>query len=92
MKSWVKRAPITGNHVFGKDRCGHCVHAKEMLDASGLTYTYHDVIKNPRAVYEMVPRTKQEIGDKTPVTTPQVWIDGAYVGGADAVEEMLRTR
>lgn len=89
VKSYVARAEITGTHVFGKDRCGHCVRAKEMLERAGVAYTYHDVIKNPRAVYEMVPRAKAEIGEKTPVTTPQVWIDGAYVGGADALEARL---
>lgn len=89
VKSYVARADITGTHVFGKDRCGHCVRAKQMLDRAGIAYTYHDVIKNPRAVYEMVPRAKAEIGEKTPVTTPQVWIDGAYVGGADALERLL---
>ena len=87
--AWVGRAPISGNHVFGKDRCGHCVRAKEALERAGIAYTYHDVIKNPRAVYEMVPRAKAEIGEKTPVTTPQVWIDGAYIGGADALEKHL---
>ena len=89
VKSYVARAEITGTHVFGKDRCGHCVRAKEMLERAGVAYTYHDVIKNPRAVYEMVPRAKAEIGEKTPVTTPQVWIDGTYVGGADALEARL---
>ena len=89
VKAYVDRADISGTHVFGKDRCGHYVRAKEMLERAGVAYTYHDVIKNPRAVYEMVPRAKAEIGEKTPVTTPQVWIDGAYVGGADALEKHL---
>jgi glutaredoxin len=89
VKAWVGRATITGNHVFGKDRCGHCVRAKEMLDRAGIGYTYHDVIKNPCAVYEMVPRAKAEIGEKTPVTTPQIWLDGKYVGGADALQSAL---
>ena len=89
VKAYVERAAITGNHVFGKDRCGHCERAKEMLDRAGITYSYHDVIKNPRAVYEMVPRAKREIGEKTPVTTPQIWLDGKYVGGADGLEMHL---
>jgi glutaredoxin len=89
VKAWVGRSEITGNHVFGKDRCGHCVRAKEMLERKGIAFTYHDVIKNPRAVYEMVPRAKHEIGEKTPVTTPQVWLDGKYIGGADALEASL---
>lgn len=85
----VERTGMEGHHIFGKDRCGHCTRAKEMLDAAGIEYTYHDVVKNPRAVFEMVPRAKQHIGHRTPVTTPQIWLDGAYVGGADQLEEKL---
>ena len=92
VKAHVARSELTGNHVFGKDRCGHCTRAKALLDAQGISYTYHDVIKNPRAVYEMVPRTKREIGEKTPVTTPQIWLDGRYVGGADDLEARLSER
>ncbi|MEO1282825.1 MAG: glutaredoxin domain-containing protein [Pseudomonadota bacterium] len=89
VKQWVDRAELSGNHVFGKDRCGHCTRAKDALDAGGVAYTYHDVVKNPRAVYEVVPRAKREIGNHTPVTTPQIWLDGQYVGGADALEKHL---
>lgn len=89
IKHHVERAPLSGNHVFGKDRCGHCVRAKQALDAAGVQYQYHDVIKSPRALYEMVPRAKHNIGEKTPVTTPQIWLDGRYIGGADALEAHL---
>lgn len=92
VKVWVERADITGNHVFGKDNCGHCTRAKEALAAAGIGYTYHDVVKNPRAVYEVVPRAKQEIGHHTPVTTPQIWLDGRYVGGAEALDDLLSKR
>ena len=90
IKHHVERAELTGNHVFGKARCGHCDRAKSMLDQAGVDYAYHDVVKNPRAVYEMVPRVKKHIGQKTPVTTPQIWLDGRYVGGADQLEAHLR--
>ncbi|MEL7048582.1 MAG: glutaredoxin [Pseudomonadota bacterium] len=89
VKLWVERAGLKGNHVFGKDRCGHCTRAKDALNAAGISYDYHDVVKNPRALYEVVPRAKAEIGNHTPVTTPQIWIDGQYVGGADALDAFL---
>ncbi len=85
----VERAELSGTHVFGKDNCGHCTRAKEAMDRAGIAYTYHDVVKNPRAVYEMVPRTKKHIGERTPVTTPQIWIDGKFIGGADALDAHL---
>ena len=48
----VERSEIRGNHVFGKETCPHCVRAKGYLEAAGVDYAYHDVVRNPRALYE----------------------------------------
>lgn len=37
----------------------------------------------------MFPRVKAHIGEKTPVTVPQIWLDGEYIGGADQLSEKL---
>lgn len=79
----VQASELSGNVVYGKSGCPHCVRAKEYLDSKQIPYTYFDVVKEPRALYEMIPRAKQNIGEKTPVTVPQIWMDGKYVGGAD---------
>ncbi|MEL6298691.1 MAG: glutaredoxin domain-containing protein [Pseudomonadota bacterium] len=89
IRAHVKTSGIIGNVVFGKPGCPHCVRAKDKLDAAGVAYTYLDVVKNPRALYEMVSRVKPIIGDKTPVTVPQIWMDGSYVGGADALMSQM---
>ena len=81
--------PITGNHVFGKDGCPHCIHATDALKKSGVKYQYHDVIKKTHALYAMLARVKPMIGDKVPVTVPQIWLEGRYVGGADALKKYL---
>ncbi|MEL7487655.1 MAG: hypothetical protein AAGJ87_10635, partial [Pseudomonadota bacterium] len=39
--------------------------------------------------YEMLARVKPIIGEETPVTTPQIWLDGAYIGGADELGAKL---
>jgi len=83
IRAHVKRFDLPGNHVFGKDKCPHCTRAKTYLDDADIPYTYHDVVRNPSAMYEMLARVKPIIGEKTPVTTPQIWLDGSYVGGAD---------
>ncbi|MCY3841196.1 MAG: hypothetical protein OXH09_21545, partial [Gammaproteobacteria bacterium] len=49
----------------------------------------YGVVKDTRALYEMLARVKRIIGPKTPVTVPQIWIDGTYIGGADALKEVL---
>lgn len=83
MNEHVQHFPLEGTHLFGKEACKFCKRAKADLEAKGITYTYHDVVKNPGAMYEMLARVKPIIGAKTPVTMPQIWIDGAYIGGSD---------
>ncbi len=82
-----QRVSIEGSHFFGKDGCPHCVRAKEKLDRDGIPYQYHDVVKDEAAMYEMISRVKPIIGHKTPVTVPQIWLDGEYVGGADQLSK-----
>ena len=82
---------LGGNHVYGKPGCPHCAQAREALDAAGIEHAYHDVIADTRALYEMLARVKPLIGPKTPVTVPQIWIEGAYVGGADQLAAQLAT-
>ena len=89
IEAHTQRAAIEGNHLFGKETCPHCVRAKGYLDEAGIDYSYHDVVKNPRALYEMLGRVKPIVGPKTPITVPQIWIDGAYVGGADQLSEIV---
>ena len=86
----AQRAPLAGNHIFGKATCPHCIRAKDYLQQAGVANRYYDVVKDTRALYEMLARVKPIIGAKTPVTVPQIWIEGDYVGGADALKEILR--
>ena len=44
-------SPIQGNHAYGKATCPHCVRAKGYLEQAGVDYRYHDVVKDPRALY-----------------------------------------
>lgn len=85
----AKQNPLKGTHVFSKPGCEHCARAKGYMSDSGEDYKEHDVIAEPVALYEMLARVKPIIGDKTPVTMPQIWIDGVYVGGADELAECL---
>ncbi len=85
----ARRSPVDGNHLFGKASCPHCVRAKEYLDEAGIAYRYHDVVKEPRSLYEMLARVKPIVGPKTPITVPQIWIDSTYVGGADQLSGIV---
>jgi glutaredoxin len=86
----ARRSAIDGNHLFGKATCPHCQRAKTYLADAGIDYAYHDVVKDPRSLYEMLARVKPIVGPKTPITVPQIWLNGRYVGGADQLSEILK--
>ncbi len=89
ISAYTERFGMSGTHVFGKATCPHCVQAKSIMDDVGFDYHYHDVVKNPRALYEMINRVKPIVGPKTPITVPQIWIDGVYIGGAEQLADIL---
>ncbi|ENM3917843.1 glutaredoxin [Vibrio cholerae] len=90
IKEWTKQDSLQGNIVFGKATCPYCVKAKQLLDTAGIDYRYHDVVKESAALYRMIPEVKAIIGEKTPVTVPQIWLNGQYIGGCDALEKWLQ--
>lgn len=92
IKEWTKRDSLKGNIVFGKETCPYCAKAKQLLDKSGISYQYHDVVKDSAALYRMIPEVKAIIGEKTPVTVPQIWIEGNYIGGCSDLETWLAQR
>lgn len=87
--AYASKAPIQRSHLFGKESCPHCKRAKAYLDQAGIQYTYHDVVRSPRALYEMLARVKPLVGPKTPITVPQIWLGGQYIGGADRLEQVM---
>ena len=87
---YSKSTGISGNHLFGKESCPHCRRAKGYLENANIDYVYHDVVKSPRPLYEMLARVKPIVGPKTHITVPQVWIDGNYVGGADDLSKIVK--
>jgi len=93
IESYANKASISSdeNIIFGKETCPHCVRAKKYLDDAGINYTYYDVVKEPRALYEMLARVKPIIGPKTPVTVPQIWMSGQYIGGASDLSKRLES-
>lgn len=87
IEAYAELSEVESNLIFGKLSCPHCQRAKDYLDGAKINYKYYDVVTEPRALYEMIARVKPLIGAKTPVTVPQIWLDGEYVGGADALSK-----
>lgn len=88
--AYAGRSEVQGSHLFGKESCPHCKRAKQYMADAGIQYTYHDVVKSPRSLYEMLARVKPLVGHKTPITVPQIWLGGHYVGGADQLGEFVQ--
>lgn len=64
--------------LFTRPGCGHCERAKKLLDESGLVY--EEIASSPRRLRAVTGL----------MTTPQVFIDGGHVGGADELEAWLK--
>ena len=90
IQAYSLQSEIQGNYVFGKETCPHCKRAKSYLKEANIDYNYKDVVREPASMYEMLSRVKPIVGPKTPITVPQIWIDGNYVGGADALSKIIR--
>ncbi len=75
-------SPEGANHprdvvLFTKPGCGHCARARRLLEERGLEW------EEVRAT----PRNLRAVSGNT--TTPQVFIDGALIGGADELTRWL---
>jgi len=86
------KSRITRNVLFGKQGCPHCERAKAYLHEAGIDFEYRDVVTSPVALYEMLVRTRAITGAHTPITVPQIWLDGRYIGGATELGRILHRR
>jgi len=66
--------------LFTKPGCSHCARAKKLLTDKG--WSFDEVASTPRKL--------RAVSSKA--TTPQVFVDGAHIGGADELEAFLATR
>jgi glutaredoxin-like protein len=66
--------------MFTKPGCSFCTKAKELLGDKG--WSYEEIASSPRNLRAVSGRA----------TTPQVFIDGKYVGGAEELEKYLTTQ
>jgi glutaredoxin-like protein len=61
--------------LFGRAGCSHCARARKLLTEKG--YAFDEV--------RATPRNLRAVSGKS--TTPQIFIDGKYIGGADELEK-----
>jgi peroxiredoxin/glutaredoxin len=80
MLAWLGGRATPDILLFTRPECVYCTRAKRLLTDAGLTWA--ELPTSPR-ILRALPGAR---------TTPQVFIDGAHVGGADALEAWLANR
>ena len=70
--------------VYTQDWCPFCARAKQVFDARGAAYTEIDAPRGSAARAEAAQRS----GGRSSV--PQIFIDGAYIGGCDELLALER--
>ncbi len=68
--------------MLTKPGCPHCNHAKDLLEENGYNYEVIELGKNGLS-YSALKAVSGR------ATTPQVYIDGEHIGGADELEKWL---
>ncbi len=71
--------------LFGKPGCPHCARARKMLSDNG--YRFEDIELGSHGISYSSLQAVTGHG-----TTPQVYIDGEHIGGADELEVWLAKR
>lgn len=70
--------------IYTKAWCGYCARAKALLEQKGVAFEEYDISMGGPKREEMLGRAN---GGST---VPQIFIDGAHVGGSDALAALNR--
>ena len=69
--------------IYSSDYCGYCMRAKSLLSSKGLSFTEHNVDRNPDLRKESLKRSGR-------TSVPQIWIGSTHVGGCDELMALER--
>lgn len=70
--------------MYTKMFCPYCVRAKRLLDDKGVEIAEYDITMGGPQRAEMIQRANGR------TTVPQIFIDGAHVGGSDDLVALER--
>lgn len=71
--------------IYTKFMCPYCARAKALLDAKGVDYEETEISGGGQKREEMIQRANGR------TTVPQIFVDGAHVGGSDDLAELDRS-
>ena len=69
--------------IYTTPWCGYCARAKGLLDKKGAAYNEMDVMEDAARRTEMHERSRRS-------TVPQIFINGAHIGGSDELADLER--
>ena len=75
---------MTSVEIYTSPLCGFCHAAKRLLTQKNVSFTEIDVARAPEKRQEMMSRAHGRH------TVPQIFIDGAHVGGCDDLYALER--
>ena len=70
--------------IYTRMFCGYCAGAKRLLDAKQVSYEEYDITMGGPRRAEMIQRAQGR------TSVPQIFIDGAHVGGCDDLHALER--
>jgi len=70
--------------IYATPTCGYCHAAKRLLSSKDANYTEYDLFRVPDKRREMMQRAR---GRRT---VPQIFIDGAHIGGCNELYALER--
>lgn len=80
--------PATGALIYTKAGCEHCAAARLLLEKYGILFEERSLEKiENRQELSLLLQADNFTGDT--VTTPQIWMDGKYIGGRVELETLL---
>lgn len=75
---------MTNVEIYTKAFCGYCARAKALLERKGVQYEEYDITMGGPGRGEMIERSGGGL------TVPQIFIDGAHIGGSDELAALER--
>lgn len=70
--------------IYTKDWCGYCARAKALLTDKGVAFEEYDITLGGPKREEMLERAPGR------TSVPQIFIDGAHIGGSDDLSALNR--
>ncbi|BBD00524.1 MULTISPECIES: glutaredoxin 3 [Sphingobium] len=70
--------------IYTKDWCGYCARAKALLTDKGVSFEEYDITLGGPKREEMLERAPGRS------SVPQIFIDGAHIGGSDDLSALNR--